>query len=83
MVQGAHEKLDISSPRLASGHVHAIFTLYQPPRDELSSGNEMQTLQAGYRGFALLVSLNLDRILYVATIGGALLIGAWVGSHLS
>jgi hypothetical protein len=43
----------------------------------------MQTLQAGYRGFALLVSLNLDRILYIGTIGGALLIGAWVGSHLS
>jgi len=40
----------------------------------------MQTIQAGYRGFSLLVSLNWDRILYIGTIGGALLLGAWLGS---
>lgn len=43
----------------------------------------MQSLQAGYRGFALLLSLNWDRLLYVGTIAGALLIGAWVGSAFS
>ena len=40
----------------------------------------MSTIQAGYRGFSLLLSLNWDRLLYVATIGAALMLGAWVGS---
>lgn len=40
----------------------------------------MQTLSAGYRGFSLIMSLNWDRILYVGTIAGALMLGAYVGS---
>ncbi|SLN16875.1 hypothetical protein [Pseudooctadecabacter jejudonensis] len=40
----------------------------------------MQTLTAGYRGVSLLVNLNWDRLLYLATIGIALCLGAWIGS---
>jgi len=40
----------------------------------------MQTIQAGYKGLSLLFDLNWDRLLYVATIGAALLAGAYVGS---
>lgn len=40
----------------------------------------MQTIQAGYQGFSLLISLNWDRLLYVGTIAAALGVGAWVGS---
>ena len=40
----------------------------------------MQTLQSGYRGLSLLVDLNWDQILYLATLVGALMIGAYVGS---
>lgn len=42
----------------------------------------MQTLQAGYRGLRVMLDLNLDRVLYVATIVVALLTGAFVGSVL-
>lgn len=41
----------------------------------------MHTLQAGYRGFSLLMALNWDRFIYVGTIGGALLLGAWAGNQ--
>lgn len=40
----------------------------------------MQTITAGYKGFSLLVNLNWDRLIYLGTIAGALLLGAWVGS---
>lgn len=40
----------------------------------------MQTLTAGYKGLSLLIDLNWDRLLYIATIAGALLMGAWLGS---
>jgi hypothetical protein len=40
----------------------------------------MQTIMRNTRGLSLLVNLNWDRILYVATIIGALWAGAWVGS---
>lgn len=40
----------------------------------------MHTIQTGYRGLSLLFELNWDRLLYVATIAGALLLGAYVGS---
>lgn len=40
----------------------------------------MQTLTSGYRGFSLLMILNWDRLIYLATIVLALLFGAWVGS---
>ncbi len=40
----------------------------------------MQTLQHSYRGFSLLMMLNWDRLLYLATIAVALAAGAWLGS---
>ena len=40
----------------------------------------MQTLTAGYQGVSLLVNLNWDRLLYLATIAFALGLGTWVGS---
>lgn len=40
----------------------------------------MQTITAEYRGVSLLVNLNWDRLIYLGTIAGALLLGAWVGS---
>lgn len=40
----------------------------------------MQTLTQSYRGFSLMMELNWDRILYIATIAFALLAGAWLGS---
>jgi len=40
----------------------------------------MQTIIGGYRGLSLLVDLNWDRALYVATIAAALYAGAFVGS---
>ena len=40
----------------------------------------MQTLNEGYRGVSLLIGLNWDRLLYVATIAGALWAGAFIGS---
>ncbi|WP_268877790.1 hypothetical protein [Roseovarius litorisediminis] len=40
----------------------------------------MQNIASGYRGLSLLVDLNWDRILYLATIGAALYAAAFVGS---
>ena len=40
----------------------------------------MQTIQTGVQGLSLLFTLNWDRLLYVATIAAALLLGAYVGS---
>ncbi|MEO9685004.1 MAG: hypothetical protein ABJR46_07340 [Tateyamaria sp.] len=40
----------------------------------------MQTIQSGYRGLSLLMLLNSDRVLYVATLAAALAAGAWLGS---
>lgn len=40
----------------------------------------MQTLQQSYRGLSLVMELNWDRILYVATIAFALFAGAYLGS---
>lgn len=40
----------------------------------------MTTLVQGYRGLGLLVGLNWDRLLYLATIAFALFFGAWLGS---
>ena len=42
----------------------------------------MDTIQQSYRGFSLLMNLNWDRLLYVATIAFALAAGAWLGSLL-
>ncbi|MEQ8896720.1 MAG: hypothetical protein RID23_06480 [Roseovarius sp.] len=40
----------------------------------------MQQLVSGYRGITLLVNVNWDRMLYLATITIALLAGAFFGS---
>lgn len=40
----------------------------------------MELMSEGYRGVRLLVGLNWDRILYLATIVVALLFGAFIGS---
>ncbi|ASM72517.1 MULTISPECIES: hypothetical protein [Roseobacteraceae] len=40
----------------------------------------MQTLQNGYKGLSLLMLLNWDRALYLATIAAALWLGAYLGS---
>ncbi|MEQ8291673.1 MAG: hypothetical protein RIA08_05645 [Roseovarius sp.] len=40
----------------------------------------MQQIVSGYRGISLLVDVNWDRILYLATIAVALLAGAFFGS---
>ena len=43
----------------------------------------MQTIRAGYQGLTLLIDLNWDRLLYVATLVGALMLGAWAGTLLT
>ncbi len=40
----------------------------------------MEHIQQSYRGFALLVDLNWDRLFYIGTIGFALGAGAFVGT---
>ena len=40
----------------------------------------MQAIHSGYRGLSLLVDLNSDRLLYLATIVFALCAGAYFGS---
>lgn len=40
----------------------------------------MQQIVTGYRGLSLLVNVNQDRILYLATIAVALAAGAFIGS---
>ncbi len=43
----------------------------------------MEHIQQGYRGLSLLMDLNWDRLLYVGTIGFALMAGAYIGAILS
>lgn len=40
----------------------------------------MQTVRKSYRVFSLLMDLNWDLLLYLATIVFALAAGAWLGS---
>ena len=40
----------------------------------------MQAMQNGYRGLSLLMDLNWDRALYIATITLALGAGAWLAT---
>lgn len=40
----------------------------------------MQTIQKSYRGLSLLMDLNWDLVLYLATIATALFAGAYIGS---
>lgn len=41
----------------------------------------MQTLHHSYRGLSLIMMLNWDRLLFLATIGFALMAGAWLGTQ--
>ena len=38
----------------------------------------MQTIENGYRAFGLLMTLNWDRVLYLATMFAALAAGSWL-----
>jgi hypothetical protein len=40
----------------------------------------MHTIQTSYRGLSLLMDINWDRLLYIATIAFALAAGAFVGT---
>ena len=40
----------------------------------------MQAIQSSYRGLSLLMQLNWDRALYIATIAFALFAAAFIGS---
>ena len=40
----------------------------------------MQTLQQSYRGLSLVMALNWDRLLFLATIAFALMAGSYLGS---
>jgi hypothetical protein len=40
----------------------------------------MQTIASGYRGLSLLIDINWDRMIYAATIVGALWGGAYLGT---
>ena len=40
----------------------------------------MEQIQLGYRGLSLLMEINWDRLLYIATIAFALGAGAWIGT---
>lgn len=42
----------------------------------------MHTITQGYRGLSFLVNLNWDRLLYIATVFAALMMGAFLGSLL-
>lgn len=42
----------------------------------------METIHDGYRGLSVLFDLNWDRLFYLATIFGALMLGAFIGSLL-
>ncbi len=41
----------------------------------------MHALQNGYRGIELLVELNLDRLVAVLALCGALFLAAYIGHH--
>jgi len=40
----------------------------------------MQIIEAGARSIALLVDLNVDRLIYVGALIAALMIGAFIGT---
>lgn len=41
----------------------------------------MQQIISAHTGLGLLINLNWDRILYLATLAVALMAGAFIGSH--
>ncbi len=40
----------------------------------------MQTIERAYQGLSLVLDLNWDRLLYVATLASALLLGAYLAT---
>lgn len=40
----------------------------------------MRHVQNGYRGLSVFMGLNIDRLLVVMSIGGAILIASWIQS---
>ena len=40
----------------------------------------MQNITGGYRGLALLIDLNVDRMIYLGAIAAALFAAAFIGS---
>lgn len=52
------------------------------PDTQANGAGTMDMIQHSYRGFSLLMNLNWDRLLYVATIAFALCAGAFFGSLL-
>ena len=40
----------------------------------------MTTLVSGYRGLSLVVALNFDRLIYIATVAVALCVGGYLGT---
>ena len=40
----------------------------------------MQTIQSGYRGLGLLVEINLDRLMVLSALAGALYLAAYIGA---
>lgn len=43
---------------------------------------DMTALAKRYRGVALLIDLNLDRLIYIIAITGGLALGSYVGSAM-
>jgi len=41
----------------------------------------MQAIQHGFKGLELLVELNLDRLIFLLALGGALFLSAYVGAQ--
>lgn len=48
----------------------------------LTTGDDMQTINAGYRGLSLLLDLNWDKLFYLGTLVVALLSGGLLGTLL-
>ena len=40
----------------------------------------MQVIERGYKGLELLVELNLDRLIALLALGGALFLAAYIGA---
>lgn len=58
----------------------ALMDRYAQGVRNLERVDDMQTLTDSYRGLRLVMMLNWDRLIYLATIVVALMFGAWIGS---
>lgn len=66
-------------PQLRAGCRHIAGACYRLTQRN-PKVHPMQTIIGGYRGLSLLVDLNWDRLLYLATIGGALFLYCYFGA---